>query len=55
MASRRKFDDEQLVAKMRESTTSALLALARLLARQAARETLTSPPLENGEPSDGKA
>ena len=32
-----------------------LAALARLLARQAARETLTSPPLENGEPTDGKA
>ena len=55
MASRRKFDDEQLVAKMGESTSSALLALTRLLARQAARETLTSPPLDSGEPADGEA
>lgn len=55
MASRRKFDDEQLVAKMGESTSSALLALTRLLARQAARETLVSTPSENREPADDEA
>ncbi len=33
----------------------ALKALARLLARQEAREFLASPPLENGEPADDEA
>jgi hypothetical protein len=36
----------------RQPLPRALMALARLLARQAAREFLASSPLANGEPAD---
>ena len=39
----------------RPVVSRSLAALARLLARQAAREALTSPPLESGEPADDEA
>ncbi len=55
MAGNRKFGEAQSVGKIGESASSALLALAGLLARQAARECLSSPPLENGEPADNEA
>lgn len=55
MASRRRFDEAQLVGKVRASTSSALLDLAHLLARQAAREILAPLPLETKEPADGEA
>ena len=52
MANKRSFSKAPLSRMAGEITSSALLALTRLLARQAARESVTSPVLESEAPAD---